>query len=118
MKTLPTVIFFIRLTMKYLLLLVLALSGSTSLVAQKFIHPGINQTSADLEFMRTKVLAGEQPWKDAFDRVKQKTDLDFQVQPFAHVMRGPYGRPNIGGNELSKSASMAYNAALLWYITK
>lgn len=100
------------------LFFIIALTRSTSLNAQTFVHPGINQTSADLEYMRARVLAGEQPWKDAFDRLQEKTNLDFEVTAFAHVMRGPYGRPNIGGNELSKSASTAYNAALLWYITK
>lgn len=87
-------------------------------VAQKFIHPGINQTSADLEYMREKVMKGEQPWKDAFERLKDATDPGFEVKAFTHVMRGPYGRPNIGGNDLSKGADMAYNCALLWYITK
>lgn len=86
--------------------------------AQKFIHPGINQSAEDLEYMRSQVLKGEQPWKDAFDRLKAETDLNFEIKPFAHVMRGPYGRPNIGGNDLSKGASMAYNCALIWYISK
>ncbi len=85
--------------------------------AQKFIHPGIDQTSADLEYMKKQVLKGEQPWNDAFDRLKTKTDLNFKVIPHAHVMRGPYGKPNIGGDDLSKGANMAYNCALLWYIT-
>lgn len=86
--------------------------------SQKFIHPGINQTSADLEYMREKVMKGEQPWKDAFERLKDATNPGFEVKAFTHVMRGPYGRPNIGGNDLSKGANMAYSCALLWYITK
>ncbi len=85
--------------------------------AQKFIHPGIDQTSADLEYMKKQVLAGEQPWKDAFDRLKSATDLRFEIKPFAHVLRGPYGKPNIGGDDLSKGSDMAYNCALMWYIT-
>ena len=88
-----------------------------SVAAQKFIHPGIDQTSADLQYMREQVRKGEQPWKDAFERLKSETNLDFEIKPFAHVMRGPYGRPNIGGNDLSKGANMAYNCALIWYIT-
>ncbi len=85
--------------------------------AQKFIHPGIDQTSADLAYMKKQVLAGEQPWKDAFDRLKTSTDLKTEIKPFAHVVRGAYGKPNIGGNDLSKGAEMVYNCALLWYIT-
>ncbi|NJK95853.1 MAG: hypothetical protein HC905_13915 [Bacteroidales bacterium] len=86
-------------------------------MGQKFIHPGIDQTSADMEYMKKQVLKGEQPWKDAFDRLKTSTDLNFRVKPHAHVLRGSYGKPNIGGDDLSKSSNMAYNCALLWYIT-
>lgn len=85
--------------------------------AQKFLHPGIDQTNADLEYMKKQVLNDEQPWKDAFERLKAKTDLNFKVIPHAHVMRGSYGKPNIGGDDLSKGANIAYNCALLWYIT-
>ncbi len=87
-------------------------------VAQKFIHPGIDMTSADLEYMKKQVLAGAQPWKDAFDSLITKTDLNFVVKSFPHVQRGAYGKPNIGGDDLVKGSSMAYNCAILWYITK
>ena len=84
---------------------------------QKFIHPGINQTSKDLEYMKMLVVKNVQPWKDAFQRLKTDTDTAFSASPHTHVLRGPYGRPNIGGDDLSKSANMAYNYALAWYIT-
>ncbi|MCW3107617.1 MAG: hypothetical protein JWQ09_2123 [Segetibacter sp.] len=86
--------------------------------AQNFTHPGIDQTSKDLEYMKNKVLKGEQPFKDAFDRLKAATDTGFVVKPYTHVLRGPYGKPNIGGDDLSKGANMAYNYALVWYITQ
>lgn len=89
----------------------------TSVFAQKFIHPGINQNLQDLQLMKSKVQKGEQPYKEAFARLKAAVDTGFIVKPFAHVLRGPYGKPNIGGNDLSKSADMAYNYALAWYIT-
>ncbi|OFX30722.1 MAG: hypothetical protein A2W92_18935 [Bacteroidetes bacterium GWA2_42_15] len=85
--------------------------------AQKFIHPGVYQTRGDLDYMKKQVLQGEQPWKDAFVRLKEATNLDFEVKPFAHVLRGPYGKPNIGGDDLSKGSVQSYNCALLWYIT-
>ncbi|WP_169818749.1 NosD domain-containing protein [Niabella ginsenosidivorans] len=85
--------------------------------AQQMLHPGINQNAADLAEMKRRVRAGEEPWKSAFDRLKAIADTPFVARPFAHVLRGPYARPNIGGNELSASAEMAYNYALVWYIT-
>ncbi|MEX2234581.1 MAG: right-handed parallel beta-helix repeat-containing protein [Cyclobacteriaceae bacterium] len=102
----------------HLIFFTLAIAFAPESHAQKFVHPGINQTADDLEYMRQQVLKGEQPWKDAFERLKAATDLNFAIKPFAHVMRGPYGRPNIGGDDLSKGANMAYNCALMWYITQ
>jgi parallel beta-helix repeat protein len=67
--------------------------------------------------MKRKALAGEQPWKDALERLKAAASLDFHPRPFTHVIRGPYGHPSIGGAELTASANEAYNNALLWYIT-
>src|SRR5689334_20237733 len=86
-------------------------------VSQPFVHPGIDQTSADLDYMKKMVLDGRQPWKSAFDRLKAFADTPFLVKAHTHVLRGPYGRPNIGGEDLSKCANMAYNYALVWYIT-
>lgn len=88
-----------------------------SALAQKFIHPGINQTLKDLAYMKKMVLKGEQPYKEAFDRLKASSDTGFVVRPYTHVLRGSYGKPNIGGDDLAKSANMAYNCALVWYIT-
>jgi len=85
--------------------------------SQAFVHPGINQTTADLSTIKQLVLAGTQPYKAAFDQLKTACDTGFNYQPYAHVLRGPYGNPNIGGNELLQSANMAYNYALIWYIT-
>jgi hypothetical protein len=97
-------------------IVVTAISFSNS-SAQKFVHPGINQTAGDLAYMKKRILKGEQPYKDAFDRLKIATDTNFEVRPYLHVLRGPYGKPNIGGNDLSRGAEMAYNYALIWYIT-
>jgi parallel beta-helix repeat protein len=97
-------------------LFVVSISFKSS--AQKFIHPGINQSPVDLAHMKQLVLKGEQPWKAAFDRLKNFADTsNFIAKPYTHVLRGPYGKPNIGGEDLSKSAGMTYNYALLWYIT-
>lgn len=89
-----------------------------STIAQPFIHPGIDQASKDLAYMKKMVLAGQQPWKDAFDRLKAAADTSFVVKAHTHVLRGPYGKPNIGGDDLSRCANMAYNYALVWYITR
>src|SRR5580700_4759949 len=57
------------------------------------VHPGILQTRADLEFMKAKINAGEEPWKSAWDRLQAEpnSSLDFKPKPFAHIIRGAYG---------------------------
>lgn len=86
--------------------------------AQAFIHPGIDQSVRDLDYLRSLVDKKQEPWKSAFDRLKAATDTPFQVKAHTHVLRGAYGRPNVGGEDLSKSANMAYNYALRWYLTR
>jgi hypothetical protein len=83
------------------------------------VHPGILQTRADLEFMKAKIHAGEEPWKSAWNvwLTGYVASLDFKPQPFAHVIRGAYDAGDIGGQALQQSASAAENHALQWYVT-
>ncbi|GAB6012417.1 alginate lyase family protein [Viscerimonas tarda] len=82
-----------------------------------FVHPGIDQTKADLDFMKQQVLLGKEPWKSAFDKLKEKTSLDYVIQTEPHIIQGAYGKPDIGGKLMSSAGDMAYNCALVWYIT-
>jgi hypothetical protein len=83
------------------------------------VHPGILQTRADLEFMKAKVKAGEEPWKAAWDRLQAEpnSSLDFKQKPFAHIIRGAFGAGQIGGAELSASANAANSHVLQWFVT-
>src|ERR1700733_12454247 len=91
-------------------LIVLILASLAYGETKPFIHPGMLQSRSDLDFMKQKVLAGEQPWKGAWDLLlaKKTSSLDFPPQPSAHVIRGAYGKPSIGSNELMASADAAY----------
>lgn len=86
--------------------------------AQSFIHPGIDMNKDDLEYMKNQVLDGKEPWKKSFELLKEGISLDFQFEPYPHVISGPYAKPDVGGNELSRCSRMAYSCAILWYITK
>jgi hypothetical protein len=86
--------------------------------ARTFVHPGIDMNKADLEYMRNQVIAGKQPWKGEFEKLKEYVPADFKPTPYAHVIRGPYGKPDIGASDLSKSAECAYSCAILWYISR
>ncbi len=86
-------------------------------LSHPFRHPGMVQSREDLDYMKQKALAGEQPWKTAFENLKNKTSLDFKPTPFTHISVGPYGANSSGGREYGQSADAAYNHALMWYIT-
>src|SRR3984957_4695299 len=92
-------------------------------VAQKterpIVHPGILQTRADLEFMKARINAGEEPWKSSWNvwLTSPGASLDFKPKPFVHVTRGAYAAGEQGGVELSESARVANNHVMQWYVT-
>lgn len=83
-----------------------------------FIHPGMAQNASDLEYMKNQIEKGAPQWKLSFQNLKDQTDTAFVPKAQAHISVGAYGVNNNGGTALSKSAAMAHNCALMWYITK
>lgn len=85
----------------------------------EFVHPGVAHSKESIEFVKAKIVAGEQPWSTAWDRVKNSrfASLDWQPKPFANVERGAYNNPNIGSSDFSNDAQAAYNHALCWAIS-
>ena len=47
--------------------------------AQTFKHPGILCSQIELDFIKTKVKAGEQPYKARFDAVKSSVNLNHSM---------------------------------------
>ena len=83
----------------------------------KFTHPGMAQSAADLEYMRQQVNKRVPQWKTSFENLRQQTDTSFVPKAQTHISVGPYGANDNGGAALSRSAEMAYNCALMWYLT-
>jgi len=85
-----------------------------------FVHPGVTVSQAQLDFTRTKVNAGAQPWKGAFDQMlaSKYADLNRTPKPRATVECGPYSDPNYGCTDEREDAIAAYTDALAWYITR
>src|SRR3984885_9211091 len=97
--------------------------AAAAAVAQKterpIVHPGILQTRADLEFMKARINAGEEPWKSSWNvwLTSPGASLDFTPRPFVHVTRGAYAAGEQGGLELSESARVANNHVMQWYVS-
>ncbi|MGW3287290.1 alginate lyase family protein [Streptomyces sp. NPDC001002] len=85
-----------------------------------FVHPGVTVSASQLEFARTKVNAGAQPWKGAYDQMmaSKYASLTRTPAPRATVECGSYSNPNYGCTDEREDAIAAYTDALAWYITK
>jgi hypothetical protein len=82
-----------------------------------FRHPGVLFNGAQLDFVRAKVRAGAQPWKDAYDKLAQSeyASMAWKAKPRATVNCGPRSNPNEGCSDERRDAMAAYAHALLWY---
>ncbi|MCX5215024.1 alginate lyase family protein [Kitasatospora sp. NBC_00240] len=85
-----------------------------------FAHPGVLNSRAQLDFVRAKVKAGEQPWKAAYDQMhaSKYASLSRTPKPRSVVECGSYSNPNIGCTDEREDAIAAYTLALEWYITQ
>jgi hypothetical protein len=83
-----------------------------------FVHPGIVNGQAGLNFVKTKVAAGAQPWKTAYDRAvsSRAGSLSYAPAPIASVQCGNGGSTlNVGCDAQRNDAAAAYTHAVLWY---
>lgn len=87
--------------------------------ATAFVHPGVLVSRAQLDFVKSKVAAGAQPWKAAYDQMiaSSYASLSRTPKPRATVECGPYSNPNNGCTDEREDAIAAYTDALAWYIT-
>lgn len=85
-----------------------------------FTHPGVLVSRPQLDFVRSKVNAGAQPWKAAFDQMMASNyaSLSRTPHPREIVECGSYSNPNYGCTDEREDAIAAYTLALAWYITQ
>ncbi|MFF5139020.1 alginate lyase family protein [Streptomyces sp. NPDC013157] len=97
-----------------------ALSWPAQAAPSTFVHPGVTVSRSQLDFARTEVLAGAQPWKAAYDQMmaSKYADLNRTPTPWATVECGSYSNPDYGCTDEREDAIAAYTDALAWYITK
>ncbi len=100
--------------MKLKLLIGLALVATTFAImanAQPFVHPGGLHTLADLERMKTNVLARNHPWIDDWNRLL----ADRQAQ--SNYVPAPQANMGVSRQRADADAHAAYLNALRWYIS-
>ena len=82
-----------------------------------FVHPGLLHTRGDLDRMRQRVAAGDEPWNSGFARLR--SDGPSQA---AWKLRGPFevvtrGGASPGNAQMVLDGNAAYQNALMWCVT-
>ncbi|WP_405649223.1 alginate lyase family protein [Streptomyces sp. NBC_00019] len=97
-----------------------ALAWPADAAPTTFTHPGVTVSKGQLDFARSKVNAGAQPWKGAYDQMmaSRYADPNRTPKPRAVVECGSYSNPNYGCTDEREDAIAAYTQALAWYITR
>lgn len=88
-------------------------------VNPQFVHPGMLNNRAELEFIKKKIASGSEPWKTNWELLKanEHAKLDWTPKPLADVIRGSYNKPNIGASDLGNDAQAAYIHSLEWFLS-
>jgi hypothetical protein len=84
-----------------------------------FVHPGLLSNAAELEFIKAKVEAGVEPWKSAWEKLRDHplSQLSWEPRAIREVVRGAYNRPDIGASDLERDAAAAYAQAIRWWLS-
>ncbi len=95
-----------------------------------FNHPGGMHTTADLDFVISKLDANEEPWSTAWTNFKVVDADNYQgidPLPFSSINYvqhtydcvecGSYNNPNVGCNDIVYDGKAAYSLALRFYLT-
>ncbi len=84
-----------------------------------FKHPGVFLDIEQLDFIKSKVNSGAQPWTDAYNAMLSSPfgSTTRSANPTATVECGPTSTPDNGCSEERQDAIAAYTMSLAWYIT-
>ena len=116
-------------TMKHALILFFVMASAASTpaadnadagaTAKPFVHPGLLHSRAELDFIKQKLAAGEEPWKSAWDELRSSRagSLRYRPDAYAAVVRGVRNNPNIGSSDMSNDSAAAYAHALQWCLS-
>lgn len=101
-----------------LLAAILSVSAQQAAPPKAFVHPGMLHSAAELGFIKSKILASEEPWKTASEnlRLSRYASLNWRPRPEPDVVRDLNGRWR-GARELGDDALAAYAHALQWRLT-
>jgi hypothetical protein len=96
-----------------------SLAATNNTTNTGFHHPGVLLNLAQLELIKSRVAAGAEPQKTAFEQLRADAhgSLDYTPHPRAIVECGPRSNPDLGCKSEQSDSEAAYAQALLWYIS-
>ena len=104
-----------------ILFFVVSLSQSVcAQTARSFSHPGLLNNSDEFSFIKKKLILNENPWKEGFQKLFDKSDFYLNYKPHKHVVViANYGRqdPDSSRDNMTFDGEAVYANALLWYFT-
>ncbi len=86
------------------------------MAARTFVHPGILNSKEELDFVKAKIAANEQPWKGAFDMIKADVgNLTYTTHAVSTLGVDPIAEDN--ANNFRADSEYALKCAMIWYYT-
>ncbi len=82
--------------------------------AQNFKHPGLLSSKAELDYVKSQVEEGKEPWVSAISHIKSLNFDNRQPTPNTNLTNSGGAGPM---DEMTRDGSAAYGCALLWYHT-
>jgi hypothetical protein len=72
-----------------------------------------------LDFLKAKIAAGEQPWTGIADALKRQSFASptYKAKPVPDVICGAFSNPSVGCADEWKDGMAVYAQAMLWYVT-
>ncbi|MCE5186351.1 MAG: alginate lyase family protein [Planctomycetaceae bacterium] len=86
----------------------------------EFVHPGLLHSQSQLDLIKAKVAAGEQPWTGGYELLRQNKEAIYGYQvkgPYARVGRGRKQGDNVYKSQFDADCNAAHYNALMWAIT-
>ncbi len=94
-----------------------------------FTHPGLRVGQHEIDLMKQRLAAGEEPWKSDYDHMMREegfrdgrgrgplSSLDFRPAPQAVIRVESYERQRIGQDEALTDGAAAFVHGILWQLT-
>lgn len=86
----------------------------------RFVHPGLLLSQRQIDLIKAKVAAGEQPWAGGYETLRQNKQAmhSYPVNgPYATVGRGRNPGDNVYKRQFDSDCNAAHYNALMWVIT-